>query len=377
MSQWAEERPVEDFRRILAPDGTLEGDPPDLDDETLIEFYRTLVRTRTFDEKALRLQRTGEVSIHARSTGEEATPLGTMAALEPGDWCFPSYRQGAGLFYWGSSMARYFAGLMGAEPETINEHLPVPEADEPEINVPPIYVPLASNIPNAVGSALADVVNDRDVVSMAYLGDGSTSEGDFHEGMNFAGVFEAPVVVICQNNQWAISVPAHRQTASETFAQKADAYGIPHDRVDGNDIFAVFEAATEAVERARAGDGPTFIECVTYRQVEHNTSDEESVYRSDEMEEYWQARDPLDRFETYLRGAGVLDDAGIESIHESAQDEVQEAVNVAREVPQSDPQRMFDNHLSVETWHQRHQRAELRAEQESRNPFVDFTGEGL
>lgn len=377
MSQWADEQPTEDFRRVLAPDGSLVDDPPDLDNETFVEFYQTLVRTRTFDDKALRLQRTGEISIHARSTGEEATPLGTMAALQPGDWVFPSYRQGAGLLYWGSSMARSFAGLMGAEPETINDHLPVPEDEEPPINVPPIYVPLASNIPNAVGSAMADTFNDRDVVSMAYLGDGSTSEGDFHEGMNFAGVFDAPVVVICQNNQWAISVPAHHQTASETFAQKADAYGIPHDRVDGNDVFAVYEAAAGAVDRARSGDGPTFLECVTYRLEEHNTSDEESVYRSDEMAEYWHERDPIDRFETYLRDEDLLDDETIESIQEAAKEEVQAAVNAAREVPSSDPQRMFDNHLSTESWSQRHQRAELAAERAGRNPFVDFTGDGL
>lgn len=377
MSQWAEERPDEDFRRILAPDGSLIGEPPDLDNETLIELYQTLIRTRTFDEKALRLQRTGEISIHARSTGEEATPLGTMAALQPGDWVFPSYRQDAGLLYWGSSMARSFAGLMGAEPETINEHLPVPEDEQPPINVPPIYVPLASNIPNAVGSAMADVLNDRDVVSMAYLGDGSTSEGDFHEGMNFAGVFDAPAVIICQNNQWAISVPAHRQTASETFAIKGQAYGIPSDRVDGNDIFAVYKATKEAVDRARAGDGPTFLECVTYRLVEHNTSDEESVYRTDEMEEYWEERDPIDRFETYLREEALLDDETVESIHDAAREEVQQAVNAAREVPMSDPQRMFDNHLSTETWSQQHQRAELKAEREGRNPFKDFTGDGI
>lgn len=377
MVQYQERRPKEDFYRILAPDGSLVGDAPGLPEETLLGFYRTFVQTRTFDNKALRMQRRGEISIHAREVGEEATPLGTGAALEPGDWCFPSYRQSGAAWYWGASMARAFAGLMGAEPETINEHLPVPEDEKPAVNFTPIYVPLAANLPNAVGSALADKLNGRDVVSLAYIGDGSTSEGEFHEAMNFAGVFGVPAVFICQNNQWAISVPAHRQTATETFAEKADAYGIPHNRVDGNDIFAVYETTKQAVERARAGEGPTFIECVTYRLGEHNTADEESVYRDEAEEEFWRERDPISRYESYLIGEEILGVDDIEEIQAEMDERVQEAVNRAREVPVSRPERMFDHHLHGTSWSLEHQRQELQAELQGRNPFVDFTGDGL
>jgi TPP-dependent pyruvate/acetoin dehydrogenase alpha subunit len=377
MALWSEEKPSEDFYRVLAPDGSLVGEPPDLDDDELRALYWTLKQTRQYEERALRLQRSGEVSIISRSRGEEATPLGAAAALEPDDWCFPLYRQIPGLFYWGARMDRALAGLMGLEPETIDEHLPVEEGEEPAVNFSPVYVPLGANLPNTVGSALADKLNDRDTVSLTFVGDGSTSEGDFHEALNFAGVFDVPAVFVCQNNQWAISVPAHRQTASETFAQKGDAYGIPNERVDGNDVFAVYEKCKEAVDRARAGEGPTFVECVTYRIVEHNTADEPSVYRDEEQREYWLERDPVDRFEAYLLNEGVVDEADIEGIEAELEELVDAAVSSARTVPDSAPEEMFSNHLRGESWNERHQRAELRRELDGENPFTDWTGEGF
>ncbi|MFB6171992.1 MAG: thiamine pyrophosphate-dependent dehydrogenase E1 component subunit alpha [Haloarculaceae archaeon] len=375
MSQWTEQRPSEEFDRILAPDGSLVGDPPDLSDEALRRLYRTMVQSREFDEKTLRMQRRGEVSIIARVTGEEAVSCGSAAALEDGDWCFPSYRQTPAALYWGARMDRAIAGLMGADPETVDDHLPVEE--EPPVSFTPVYVPLAVNVTNAVGSAMTDRFRGDDAVSLSYIGDGSTSQGDFHEALNFAGVFDAPAVVVCQNNQWAISVPAHRQTASETFAQKAEAHGVPYARVDGNDVLAVYERSREAVERARRGDGATFIEAVTYRMAEHNTADEESVYRDEDEREYWAERDPIDRLERYLLDRGVLAPDEPDAIREALREEIQEAVDRAREVPVSDPETMFDHHLHGETWSRQHQRQELAAEREGRNPFTDFTGEGL
>jgi TPP-dependent pyruvate/acetoin dehydrogenase alpha subunit len=186
---------------VLDPDGELVGEPPDVSEETL-----------------LRMQRRGEVSIMARVTGEEAVSCGSAADLKAGDWCFPSYRQTPAGFSWGVRMDRTVAALMGAEPETVDEHLPVEDA--PPVNFTPVYVPLAVNVTNAVGSAMVDRFRGDDHVSLSYIGDGSTSQGDFHEALNFAGVFDAPAVTICQNNKWAISVPAKRQTAAETFAQK-------------------------------------------------------------------------------------------------------------------------------------------------------------
>ena len=374
MSQWQEQRPSEEFYRVLDPDGTVVGEVPDVDRETLTRMYRTMVTSREFDEKTLRMQRRGEVSIVARATGEEAVSCGSAAALAEGDWCFPSYRQTPAALYWGADMARSIAGLMGAEPETIDEHLPVEE--EPPVSFTPVYVPLAVNVTNAVGSAMVDRFRGNDTVTMSYIGDGSTSQGDFHEALNFAGVFDAPAVTVCQNNQWAISVPAHRQTAAETFAQKAVAHGIPYDRVDGNDVLAVYEKSREHCQRARNGEGAGFIEAVTYRMVEHNTADEESVYRDADEREYWEDKDPIDRFETFLLREGVLEEGDPERIREEVRDEIQAAVNEAREVPVSDPETMFEHHLHGESWSREHHRQELRAERNGENPFTDFTGEG-
>jgi len=376
MSQWAEQKPSEDYYQVLDPDGYPVNEPPDLDEETLVRMYRTLVKTRTFENKTLQLQRAGELDLATRSTGEEATPLGSAAALEEGDWIFPSYRQSPASYYWGGRIDRQLAGRMGATPGDIDEH--IGEAEEKPVNFTPVYVPLATNIPNAAGFAMIDGFEDTDVVTMAYIGDGSTSQGDFHEGLNFAGTFDAPLVTVCQNNQWAISVPAERQTGAETFAQKAVAHGIPHERVDGNDVFAVYEKTKEAVERAREGGGPGFVECVTYRLAAHNTADEPSKYRDEEKLDYWRERDPIDRFESYLLSEGVLNDDRVEEIRDDISELVEESVRRARNVPADpDPMSMFDDHLHGESWHGRHQRQELRAELEGHNPFVDYDGRGL
>jgi pyruvate dehydrogenase E1 component alpha subunit len=375
MSQWQENRPSEEFHRVLDPDGEIVGEVPDVPEDTLLRMYRTMVKSRELDEKTLHMQRRGEVSIIARSVGEEAVSCGSAAALTDGDWCFPSYRQTPAALYWEADVARAIAGLMGAEPETIDEHLPVKEA--PPVSFTPVYIPLAVNVTNAVGSAMVDHFQGEDNVSMSYIGDGSTSEGDFHEALNFAGVFDAPAVTICQNNQWAISVPSHRQTAAETFAQKAVAHGVPFDRVDGNDVLAVYDKSREHCQRARDGGGPGFIEAVTYRMVEHNTADEESVYRGEDERKYWEDKDPIDRFETFLLQDGVLDEGDPEAIREGVQEEIQKSINMAREVPVSDPETMFDHHLHETTWKREHQLEELRAEQNGENPFTDFTGGGL
>ena len=380
MTRWSETRPSTDFYRLLDPDGTLQGEHPRLDDDQLLRLYRTMRLSRRFDEKALSLQRRGEISIFSGSVGEEAIPVGSAAALEPDDWCFLTYRQTAATLYWGVSLARAFASLMGAEPETLDEHLPVDGEDAPDVNFPPVYIPLAANVTNAVGSAMADRFAGTDAVTLSYVGDGSTSQGDFYEALNFAGVFEAPAVTICHNNQWAISVPAHRQTAAETFARKAEAAGVPHERVDGNDVLGVYETTHEAIERARSGNGSTLIECVTYRRGDHNTADDARAYRNREERERWEERDPIDRLEAYLEDEGLLDADRLERIDGEIDRRIADAVERAREVPESDPQRMFDNHLSGDSWTERRQRAELRAELEGRNPFTDaaaFAGEAV
>lgn len=376
MVKWQEQRPAEDFYRVLNPDGTLTSDSPQLEEDELLRMYRAFIQTRVFENKILSMQRRGEISIIARSLGEEATPLGSLAALEPGDWCFPSYRQAAGFFYWNFPPELAMSFFMDFEPETIEKYLDI--KNESPINFSPVYVPLATNIPNGVGSAMFDNLNNTDKVNLAYIGDGSTSEGGFYEGMNFAGVFDAPFVAICQNNQWAISVPSHRQTAAETFAQKSEAFGIPHERVDGNDVLAVYKKTKDAVQKARKGGGPTFIECVTYRMAEHNTADDEKVYRNEEEKEFWENRDPVDRFEIYLRELDLLDDNHINEIKAEMEERIQEAVDVVRSMPSSNPEMMFENHfINDSSWARRHQREELQAERAGQNPFTDFTGEGL
>ncbi|WP_049901240.1 thiamine pyrophosphate-dependent dehydrogenase E1 component subunit alpha [Halococcus agarilyticus] len=376
MVEWTEQQPPEDRYGVLDSDGSLDGDPPDLDDGELLGLYRTFIATRQLEDKMLNMQRSGEASLVARSRGEEATPLGAAAALAPDDWVFYTYRQNSALLHWDYPMAEIIAGTMGFAPETVAEHL---DADaDPDVNFAPDYTPIGVNVTNGVGSAMADKFTDRDTVTMVFTGDGSTSEGSFHDGMNFAGVFEPPAVIVCQNNQWAISEPSQRQTGAETFAQKAEAYGVPHERVDGNDVFAVYETASEAVERARSGDGPTFIECVTYRMAEHNTSDNPDVYRDDEEQrEMWEERDPVERFETYLRDEGVLDDETKGDLEDEVDEQVSAAVDAARDIPDSEPGQMFDHNLHGESWASQHQRAELARELDGKNPFTDFTGEGF
>ncbi|WP_233737998.1 thiamine pyrophosphate-dependent dehydrogenase E1 component subunit alpha [Halocatena pleomorpha] len=372
---WTEERPPEDFYRILDPNGELQTDPPELDEEELLKLYRTFIATRILEEKMLNMQRSGEVSLVARTLGEEATPLGCAAALQPDDWIFYTYRQTPALLYWKLPMVEVIASATGREPETIAEQV---DTEDTPVNFSPDYTPIGTNVVNGVGAAMTDAFNDRDTVTMVFTGDGSTSQGAFHDGMNFAGVFDVPAVIVCQNNQWAISEPAHRQTGSETFAQKADAYGLPSARVDGNDVFAVYETARTAVERARSGNGATFIECVTYRMGAHNTSDNPNRYRDDsEQRAYWEDRDPVDRYETYLRDQGILEDDTEAELRDGINDQVDDAVERVRSISTSEPERMFDTILHGESWRERHQRAELHRELNDMNPFVDFTGEGF
>jgi pyruvate dehydrogenase E1 component alpha subunit len=376
--KWREARPREDYLRILNPDGSVNGAVPQVADEELLRWYRAFIETRLLETLGLRLQRRGVLSVAGTSLGEEACGLGAAAALRPGDWLHPSYRQTSALLYWGVPVDRMMASLLGHAPEHIAQHLPIPPDLAPKVRLTPYPIFLGANVPLATGVAFADKLNNRPNVSLVFIGEGATSEGDFHDGLGLAGVLKLPCVVVVQNNQWSISVPSSRQTAAETFAQKAVAHGLPSHRVDGNDVFAVYAAVQEAVDRARRGEGASVVEAVTYRMMDHNSADSASIYRTDEEVEYWKSLDPLDRFERYLVARGLLDDALKQQVRDEAEPQLRAAISRARAVPPTPPESMFLNHLNGDPgWTFRHQQRECAVELAGGNPFVDFTGEGL
>lgn len=270
---------------------------PKLSSAQLKQMFEDMVRVREFDTRAIGLQRQGRMGTYAPSTGQEAVQIGSAAALTAGDWVAPSFREQGVLLSRGVKPTTMFLFFMGTEE---GNRLPR------KLRSLPYCVPCASQVLHAVGIAMAAKFKKDPAAVTAYFGDGATSEGDFHEGLNFAGVYQTPNVFICQNNQWAISTPRAIQTRSETLAEKALAYGFSGRQVDGNDVLAVYRATSEAAKRAREGGGPTLIECLTYRLGVHTTSDDPSRYRDEAEVQAWRAKDPLDRFEKYLLHKGVL-----------------------------------------------------------------------
>ncbi|MCM0649519.1 pyruvate dehydrogenase (acetyl-transferring) E1 component subunit alpha [Clostridium swellfunianum] len=283
---------------ILDKDGNIldESLVPQIENEKLIEMYKTMLLTRCADNKALQLQRQGRMLTYAPNTGQEAAQVGSAAAIEERDWLVPAFRELGAWLYKGMSLEKVYLYWFGNE---FGSKLPE------NVKMLPIAVPIATQFNHAVGLAMAAKIRGLDEVSIAYIGDGGTSEGDFHEALNFAGVFNSPVVFIVQNNQYAISVSRTIQTKSKTIAQKATAYGIPGIQVDGNDILAVHAATKEAVDRARRGEGPTLIEALTYRLGAHTTSDDPTRYREDSEVEEWKEKDPMKRFKKYLIDRGL------------------------------------------------------------------------
>ncbi len=341
-----------DFLSILSLDGTADpGLEPSIADEDLKKLYRFMLLARRFDERLLRLQRQGRVGTFGPIRGHEAISVGSVYALRPTDWVVPYYRETPGLFLRGwplENFILYFAGYA--------EGMRVPDG----LRDLPFCIPVASQIPHAVGVAYAARYKGEDSVVLVFLGDGATSHADFHEAINFAGVFQAPVVFCCDNNQWAISVPVRKQTRAKTLARKALAYGIPGVQVDGNDLLAVYVATREAVERARAGQGPTFIECVTYRLGPHSTADDPTKYRSEEEVRAWEAKEPLLRFRRYLEGKGLLDAAARAALEAEVEAEIRQAVERAEARMDGDPLAIFEHVYAELPEELQEQREELR-----------------
>jgi len=286
--------------RIVDEEGEADmGLMPRMSKDLLLKAYRTMLLTRLADDKAVKLQRQGRLGAYPPSKGQEASQVGPAMALKEEDWLVWAFREMGALLWKGVPLETQYLYWMGNELGNV-----YPEGTR----VTPSVVPVGSQVPQAVGIAYAGLIRKEKSVVLAYFGDGATSEGDFHEGLNFAGVFRTPNVFVCQNNQFAISTRRSRQTASATIAQKAIAYGFPGILVDGNDIMAMYAATKEAAERARKGKGPTLIESFTYRMSDHTTSDDWRKYRSKEEVAEWERKDPLKRFSAYLVSKGFLKD---------------------------------------------------------------------
>ncbi len=319
--------------QILAPDGRPTGKVPKLAPALLRELHRGMLRARVLDEKMLNLQRQGRIGFYAEARGQEAAVIGAVAALEARDYVVPAHREIGAALYRGLPLASVVAQLYGnAHDIGRGRQMPVHPAAPRALNFIPPSSCVATQLPHAAGIAWAAKMRRDPVVVLAYLGEGATSAEDFHAGVNFAAVYHVPAVFLCENNQWAISTPASRQTASETFAIKALAYGMPGVRVDGNDVLAVHAVVSEAAARARSGGGPTLIEAVTYRAGAHSSSDDPHAYRTAAEEAGWADREPLRRFAAWLAATGILDAAGVAAQRATIEAEIGAAVEAEERV---------------------------------------------
>jgi pyruvate dehydrogenase E1 component alpha subunit len=320
---------------ILDADGRVDAKlEPQIPAEDLRRLYRTFLLARRFDERMLRLQRQGRIGTYLPTRGHEAAVLGSVYALRLTDWLVPVWREWPAYVWRGwplENLILLYAGF--------TEGMRVPDG----LRDLPVCVPVASHVPHAVGVAYAARYKREQSVTLCYFGDGASSHGDCQEALNFAGVFRVPLVFVCVNNQWAISVPRARQTRAQTIAQKAAAYGFPGVQVDGNDVLATYVATREAVERARRGDGPTLIEAVTYRLWAHSTADDPTKYRREAEVREWEAKEPLPRFRRYLEAKGLVDEALHARIEAEVDAEVRDAIDRAEARMQSaDPATMFE-----------------------------------
>jgi pyruvate dehydrogenase E1 component subunit alpha len=305
------------------------------------------------------LQRQGRIGFHIGSLGEEATVLGSVSATRPQDWVFPCYREFGAALWRGLPLQRYIDNMFGNANDTVKGRQMPDHYTSKKTRWLSISSPVGTQITQAVGLAWAAKLQKRDEAALVYFGDGATSSGEFHSGMNFAGVFRVPVVFFLRNNGWAISVPVERQTASRTFAEKGAAYGVPGVRVDGNDMFAVVSVTRRALADATRGDGPTLIEALTYRMGGHSTSDDPNRYRGQDMLEPWVDRDPIERLRRFLVQQGLWDKRQEEELNADVDRRFREAVTVSERTPPPPLETMFEDVYAEPPWHLVEQRAEL------------------
>jgi len=352
----------DDIISVLRDDGSLDpANDPKLTDEEVRHLYRHLVQTRLLDERFVQLQRQGRIGFHVGSLGEEAAILGSAFAMREKDWLFPCYREFGAALMRGLSLQTLCDNMFGNVNDTVKGRQMPCHYTCRAVGWASISSPVGTQITHAVGAAWAAKIRREDSASLVYFGDGATSSSDFHSGLNFAGVFRLPVVFLCRNNGWAISVPVERQTATRTFAEKAVAYGIPGVRVDGNDIFAVVAVTRAAVERGKRGEGPTLIEAITYRMGGHSTSDDPNRYRETQAVEAWAARDPIERVKSYLEKRDAWSDADEARLRSDIEARFREAVLIAEKTPGPPLESLFEDVYARVPWHLAEQRAELVA----------------
>jgi pyruvate dehydrogenase E1 component alpha subunit/2-oxoisovalerate dehydrogenase E1 component alpha subunit len=358
--------------RVLRDDGS--ADPsaePRMPDALVVRAYREMKRLRLLDARMILLQRQGRVGFYGACTGQEATPIATALALRDEDWVFPGLRESVMMLVRGFPMGKYIAQIFGNSGDVLKGRQMPSHMSGRAVNYVSWSSVIGTQLPHAVGAAWAVKAQKKDIVCVGFMGDGATSEPDFHNALNFAGVLRVPCILVCQNNHWAISVPSSRQTASQTIAVKGRGYGVPSLRVDGNDALAVYAAVSQAAARARSGGGPTFIESLTYRIGAHSTSDDPTRYRSQEEVDAWMKKDPVARLRRHLVHRGLLDDAADQALEKELNAEIIAAVSEVEALPPPARDTLFDDVYAEPPWHLVEQRDELM-----RAPPAPAHGEG-
>ncbi len=357
-----EEAPNDTIVRVLREDGSLDpAHDPKLEIDEVVHLYRHMVETRIIDERLVTLQRQGRIGFHIGSLGEEAAIIGSAFAMRQQDWLFPCYREFGAALLRGFKLQSFIDNMFG------NANDPVKGRQMPdhytcrEAHWGSISSPIGTQMTQAVGFAWAAKIEKKSLAALVYFGDGSTSSSEFHNAMNFAGVFKTPSIFFCRNNGWAISVPVERQTASRTFAEKGVAYGVPGVRVDGNDLFAVISVTRAAIRRCEAGEGSTLIEALTYRMGGHSTSDDPNRYRAADELKPWVDRDPIERIRRYLEHNNAWDDNREEALREDVDKRFREAVASAEQAEAPSLTTMFEDVYKKMPWHLQEQRDELLA----------------
>lgn len=356
----AETPPDLGLYRVLRDDGS--ADPatdPHMPDALVLRAYREMKRLRVLDARMLMLQRQGRVGFYGACTGQEATPIAAALAVRNDDWVFPGLRESVMMLVRGFPVAKYVSQIFGNAGDVLKGRQMPSHMSGRDVNYVSWSSCMSTQLPHAVGAAWAAKMQKKDAIVLGFMGDGATSEPDFHNALNFAGVYRVPCVLVCQNNHWAISVPSRHQTASQTFAVKGRAYGIPSIRVDGNDLLAVYAVISRAAARARSGDGPTFIESVTYRIGAHSSSDDPTRYRSEEEVNEWMKKDPVGRLRRHLVHKGLIDDAWEPALEKELNAEILAAVAEAEALPPPARETLFEDVYAAPPWHLAEQREEL------------------